>query len=106
MIVTVDIHETRHTCLASHEPHWFDRQSSVVSVVDGGPCRTPVTIRCGNNQAEIACRRHEPHERQCIACKSLLIVRNVTHTDLGWQGPDNRPDCTHRPPCVRIEVTA
>lgn len=95
MVITVDIHETRHTCPANHEPHWFMRQNTVVSVVDGGPCRTPVTIQVGTRSAYVSCGRHEPQQRQCVACKTLLIVRNLTHADLG-----------HHASCGRIEVTA
>jgi hypothetical protein len=105
-VITVDVHEVRHTCPANHAPHWVSRQNTVVSVVDDGPCRTPITIRVGDAVRQIRCGRHEPEQRRCIACRTLLIVHNVTHTDLGWQGSDDLRACKHRQPCVRSEVTA
>jgi hypothetical protein len=105
-VITVDVRETRHTCPANHAPHAVYRQHTVVSTVDGGPCRTPVTVRIGDHIEKVACERHEPAHRRCIACATLLIVRNVTHTDLGWQGPDHLRTCKHRPPCLRSEVAA
>jgi hypothetical protein len=94
MIITVDVHDLVHTCPASNLPHTVDTRRTVVSIVDGGPCRTPVTVRVGNRSAYISCRRHEPAHRQCVACKTLHIVRDTTITDLG-----------HQAPCQRIEVT-
>lgn len=105
-VITVDIHETHHTCPANHTTHWAGQQNTIVSIVDGGPCRTPVTIRIGDLTRQIPCGKHEPEHRRCIACRTLLIVRNTTYTDLGWQGPDRLRTCKHRPACVRSEVFA
>jgi hypothetical protein len=100
MIITVDLYETRHACPANPEPHTLTRQHSIVDITPGGTCRTPVTIRIGNQVRRVACRRHEPAERQCLACRPLFIVRDTIHTDLGWQGP------IHLAPCKHTEVTA
>jgi hypothetical protein len=94
-VITVDVHQIRHTCPANRQPHWFDKQTTIVSVVDD-VCRTPVTVRCGTYTRRIPCRRHEPRERQCIACQPLIILRNLTYTDLDDQTAA----------CERIEITA
>lgn len=87
MIITVDVREIRHTCPANDEPHWIDRQNTVVAVQDDGPCRTPVLVRVGDHQAHVACGSIRPREKQCTACRTLLIVRHVTYTDLEPQAP-------------------
>lgn len=111
MIITIDVHEKRHTCPASIESHWIDeqaptaanqdhfgqgsalvqiwhshvidRQTTIVATQDDGPCRTPVRVRVGDHQAQVACARIRPPDQQCVACRVLLIVRHVTYTDLG-----------------------
>src|SRR5689334_10663988 len=94
-VITVDLYETWHSCPANPEPHAFTRSHSIIDITPGGPCRTPVTVRVGNVAREIDCRRHVPTERQCVACKTLFIVRKTVHTDLGWQGPINLVPCPH-----------
>ena len=44
--------------------------SGTIDVIPGGPCRTPVTIRCGDTTSTIPCYRHEPAARQCGACRA------------------------------------
>jgi len=91
VIITIDVHETRHTCPATTDPHWIDRQTTIVTSQDDGPCRNPVTVRAGAHHTTIACGRTRPRDQQCVACRSLLIVRNVTYTDLGHQAPQPQP---------------
>ena len=47
-IHTVDVVQLLHTCPAEPEPHPYDIRRSVIDVIDGGPCRNPVIIRCGD----------------------------------------------------------
>ncbi|RLP93615.1 hypothetical protein [Micromonospora sp. CV4] len=78
-IYLVDIEQVTHTCPAwPDEPHPYDTRRSVIDVIPGGPCRTPVTIRCGNVTTTIACRRHEPAKRQCGACRAIVTERTIT----------------------------
>ncbi len=77
-IVIVDIEQVLHTCPAEPEPHPFDIRRTVVDVIPGGPCRTPVTIRCGQVTTTIPCRRHEPAKRQCGACRVIVTERTIT----------------------------
>ncbi|MEU4714083.1 hypothetical protein AB0F73_10605 [Micromonospora purpureochromogenes] len=74
----VDIEQVIHTCPAYPEPHPFDIRRTLVDVIPGGPCRTPVTIRCGQVTATIPCRRHEPAKRQCGACRVIVTERTIT----------------------------
>lgn len=77
-IVLVDIEHVTHTCPAHPDPHPFDTRWTVVDVIPGGPCRAPVTIRCGDTTATIACRRHEPAKRQCGACRVIVTEHTIT----------------------------
>jgi hypothetical protein len=85
-IVHIHIHTLTHTCPASPEPHPIDTRRTIVLIVDGGPCRQPVTIRSGDTVAVIACGRHLPRDRQCPACRTSVIVRGYTTTHLGHHG--------------------
>jgi hypothetical protein len=91
-IVHIDIHTVTHTCPASRDPHPIDTRRTILLVVDGGPCRRPVTIRSGDTVAVIACRRHLPREQQCPACRTSIIARSYTTTHLGHHG-------RHHPTC-------
>jgi hypothetical protein len=92
-IVHIDIHTVTHTCAASWEPHPIDTRRTIVLVVDGGPCRQPVTIRSGNTTTTvIACGRHLPRDRQCPACRITIIGRRYTTTHLGHHGRKH-PTC-------------
>jgi hypothetical protein len=85
-IVHVDIHTVTHTCAASWEPHPIDTRRTIVLVVDGGPCRRPVTIHSGETTATVPCGRHEPAYRHCPACRITIIARHYTTTHLGHHG--------------------
>ncbi len=88
--VHVDVHHDSHTCPAfPTEPHPYDTRRTIVAVVDGGPCRQPVTIRSGDTVSTIACGRHEPTYRQCPACRVTVIEHAVTFTHHGYQGPQH-----------------
>ena len=77
-IHTVDVVQLLHTCPAEPEPHPYDIRRTVIDVIDGGPCRNPVTIRCGDTTALIPCRRHEPVKRQCGACRVIVTEHTIT----------------------------
>ncbi|WP_433724593.1 hypothetical protein ACQP2Y_03695 [Actinoplanes sp. CA-051413] len=87
--VHVDVLHRTHTCPADPEPHPYDTWRRIVVIVDGGPCRKPVTIRSGNTTATIACGRHEPAARQCPACRVTVIEHSVTATFTGHHGPQH-----------------
>ncbi|MBU8857427.1 MULTISPECIES: hypothetical protein [unclassified Micromonospora] len=75
----VDIVQVLHTCPAEPEPHPYDIRRTVIDVIDGGPCRNPVTIRCGTTTVQIPCRRHEPTKRQCGACRVIVTEHTITN---------------------------
>ncbi|MGC5032231.1 hypothetical protein [Micromonospora sp. DT229] len=77
-IYLVDIEHITHTCPGAPEPHPYDTRRTVIDVIPGGPCRTPVTIRCGTTTAVIPCYRHEPAKRQCGACRIIVRERTIT----------------------------
>ncbi|MET8350913.1 hypothetical protein [Micromonospora sp. NPDC005206] len=77
-IHVVDIEQVTHTCPAYVEAHPYDTRRTVLHVIPGGPCRTPVTIRCGETTATIACHRHEPTDRQCGACRIIVTQHTIT----------------------------
>jgi hypothetical protein len=77
-IHVVDIEQVVHTCPAQPEPHPYDIRRTVVHVIPGGPCRTPVTIRCGNTTTQVPCGRHEPTNRQCPACRIIVTERSIS----------------------------
>ncbi|SBT41821.1 hypothetical protein [Micromonospora narathiwatensis] len=78
-IYLVDVEQVIHTCPAHAEPHPYDIRRTVVDVIPGGPCRAPVTIRCGQMTATIPCHRHEPAKRQCGACRVIVTERTITN---------------------------
>jgi hypothetical protein len=79
----VTITQVTHTCPAQPEPHPYDIRRTLTHVIPGGPCRAPVTIRCGDVTTEIACHRHEPANRQCGACRVIVTEQSITTV-----GPD------------------
>ena len=88
-IHVVDINHLTHTCPAwPDEPHPYDTRRTIVDITPGGPCRTPVTIRCGQVTTTIACHRHEPADRQCGACRLIVTTRRITEVFMGHHGPD------------------
>ncbi|SCE73532.1 hypothetical protein [Micromonospora chokoriensis] len=77
-IHVVDIEQVTHTCPAFAEAHPYDTRRTVIDVIPGGECRTPVTVRCGDTTATIACHRHEPADRQCGACRIIVTQHTIT----------------------------
>ncbi|GAA4564994.1 hypothetical protein GCM10023176_12080 [Micromonospora coerulea] len=77
-IYLVDIEQVIHTCPAHADPHPFDIRRTLVDVIPGGPCRAPVTIRCGGQTVQIPCHRHEPAKRQCGTCRVIVTERTIT----------------------------
>ncbi|GAB3330750.1 hypothetical protein RMN56_12715 [Micromonospora halotolerans] len=75
----VDVEQVIHTCPAHPEPHPYDIRRVLVDVIPGGPCRAPVTIRCGQVTTTIPCHRHEPAKRQCGACRVIVTERTITN---------------------------
>lgn len=89
-IHVVDVQHFTHTCPAwPDEPHPYDTRRAIVDITPGGPCRTPVTIRCGQVTTTIACHRHEPADRQCGACRLIVTTRRITEVFMGHHGPDH-----------------
>jgi hypothetical protein len=86
-IYTIEVHHLVHTCPGNPEPHPVPTWHRVLHVTPGGPCRMPVTVRCGDTTTVIPCRRHEPSERQCANCRTIIRILKVTSRDLGYQGP-------------------
>jgi hypothetical protein len=89
-IYAVARHDYVHTCPANTEPHPVATIQHILNVVPGRPCQSPVTIRIGNHTALISCGRHNPHDRQCAGCATVVTTLSITTTDLGYQGPANR----------------
>lgn len=77
-IYLVDIVQTLHICPTEPDPHPYEIRRTVVDVIPGGPCRAPVTIRCGKQTVQIPCHRHEPAKRQCGACRVIVTERTIT----------------------------
>jgi len=82
-IYLVAVHHDAHTCPADAKPHPYSTTRSVLDIIEGGPCRTPVTIRVGTTTATIACGRHEPADRQCGACRTIVTEQAITATHHG-----------------------
>jgi hypothetical protein len=87
--IHVNVHHDTHTCPGNAEPHSYDTRRAIVAVVDGGPCRHPVTVHSGGTIAVVACGRHEPADRQCPACRTTVIEHAVTFTFTGHHGPQH-----------------
>ncbi|MEV6377276.1 hypothetical protein [Micromonospora musae] len=77
-IHVVDVAHVTHTCPGQPEPHPYDTRRTVIDIIPGGPCRTPVTIRCGQVTTTIPCHRHEPADRQCGACRNIVSQHTIT----------------------------
>ncbi len=90
-IYLIHIHQHTHTCPADPTPHVVHSRRQILAVVDGGPCRTPVTIRVGGTTTTVRCGRHEPADRQCPACRVIVTEQSITTTHLG-------PAATGQPP--------
>ena len=79
-IYLVHVDQDTHTCPADPQPHVVHTRRQMLAVVDGGPCRTPTTIRIGDTVATIPCGRHEPADRQCPACRVIVTEQSITTT--------------------------
>jgi hypothetical protein len=86
-IYLVSVHHDTHTCPADPQPHPFATTRTVLGVIDGGPCRTPVTFHLAGQTFTVACGRHEPPDRQCGACRTIITEQSVTSTDHGRTRP-------------------
>lgn len=80
----VDLYQVVHTCPGFDQPHAVEITRTIVDTIEGGPCRIPHEIADG---VLIACGRIRTRDRQCVACKVQIIVRNTTVDDRGYQGP-------------------
>ncbi len=85
--VVVDVHELTHTCPASADPHPIDIRHTIVQATPQGPCRTPVTVRCGTTTTTVSCGRRRPVARQCPACRPTIEIRHRTSHHLGPADP-------------------
>jgi len=79
-IHVVDLHQRTHRCPAYPDGHVYDTQRVVIAVIDGGPCRTPVTIRSGTTETTIPCGRSVPAQRRCPACRITVTEHTITTT--------------------------
>lgn len=77
-ILLVDIEQVTHACPNHPDGHPYDIRRTLVDVIPGGPCRAPVTVRCGTATVQIPCHRHEPVKRQCGACRTIVTERAIT----------------------------
>jgi hypothetical protein len=85
----VDIEQTTHTCPADLTPHVIDSRRTLVHIIDGGSCRNPITVHSGTATVTIPCGRHEPADRHCGACRTIVVERTITTRHLGYQGPEH-----------------
>lgn len=90
--VNIDVHTITHTCPANTEPHTVDIRRTIVQTIDGGPCRQPTVIHCGELTTTIDCRRCLSSDQQCPACRVTVIERTLTTTHLGRHGPQHPTD--------------
>jgi hypothetical protein len=83
-IYAVEVHHLIHTCPGNPEPHAVATWRRIIHTTPGRPCLTPITLA---NGVTIPCGRHEPSDRQCANCRTIITVLKVTSRDLGYQGP-------------------
>lgn len=75
----IDAHHIVHRCPTDPQPHGVDIRRTIVHITDTGPCLTPVTIGHDTSAtATVACGRHEPHERQCDNCRTVITAGTTT----------------------------
>ena len=97
-IYLVDVHDDIHTCPADATPHVIATRRRLVSVTVTGLCQAPVTIRIAGVTTTARCGRHEPYDRQCVHCRTVVWTRYYTITDLGYQpGVPGIPDTGTKP---------
>jgi hypothetical protein len=87
-IYAVAIDHRTHTCPADPEPHTYDTRRTVVHITPGGPCRRPVTIRCGATTATLPCGRNRPAGQHCVACRTIVVEHTITARYDGQHGPE------------------
>jgi hypothetical protein len=83
----VDLVQYTHTCPADLQPHVVEIRRTIVDVIDGGPCRKPVTVTLAGTTQTVACGRRELSADQCPACRTVVVQRRITTIDRGHQGP-------------------
>lgn len=76
----VDLDETWHRCPVDPDGHPWHTTRTIAAVIDGGPCRTPVTITCGDTTTTIECGRVLPAPRQCGSCRIVVTQHAITRT--------------------------
>src|SRR4051794_25897653 len=111
-IYAVEVFHLIHTCPGNPAPPPIDTPRTVVHltprrprpppptrtpprrpvahVPPGGPCRPPITTRRGDTTTVVAWGGHDPFDRQCGNCRTIIHILTVTCRDLGYQGPDHR----------------
>jgi len=68
----VAVQHQLHNCPSEQEPHPWSTTRTVVQTISGRPCLNPVTIRSGDVVAVVACGRHDPANRQCGNCRTII----------------------------------
>jgi hypothetical protein len=86
-IYAVEIVHLVHTCPGDPEPHPVSTWRRIIHTTPGRPCLTPITVHCGNQTAAIPCGRHEPTERQCANCRTIITIHKVTIRHLNSEEP-------------------
>ncbi len=71
-IYLVAVTHRLHTCPAEAGRHAVDTRRTVLQTIPGRGCLNPVTIRCGDTTAVVACGRHTPAEQQCANCRTII----------------------------------
>jgi hypothetical protein len=90
-IYAITEHHDLHTCPADPQPHPWMITRTLVHVTPGRPCLTPVTIRLANTVATIPCGRHNPTNRQCGNCRTVVTTIAITAIDHGDYQPPLQP---------------
>jgi hypothetical protein len=68
----VAVRHELHTCPAEAGPHPWSTTRTVLQMIPGRSCLTPVTIRSGDVAAVVACGRHDPADKQCRNCRAII----------------------------------
>jgi hypothetical protein len=79
--------EILHRCPAWPDPHTVQVERTILHITPGRACLSPVTIRIGDTVATVDCGRHEPYERQCSSCRTIVTTYVSRPLDLGVQQP-------------------
>jgi hypothetical protein len=92
-IHVVDLIQYTHTCPADPQPHVIEIRRTLVDVIDGGPCQTPITYRLDGTVHTIPCGRRSRADDQCPACRIIVTQRRITTIHRGHQAPDVTKSC-------------